>query len=704
MADDTLRISAELVDKFSGTATELQRALKRVRDTESHHSREQGRETDRFQRSIRDTTGLLRDGMAPALAAIGVSTVSLGAAITGFGTAAFTVSGRIRELNQLSSQTGTSMQTLRELEGVFSKLGVSREQADDSIRNFAFLDDQLRQRSGALYQYMIARPLLAPLLADMSKTRTHMESLNTLLEGIKRLPANVAEGFRAELMAAAGLPDVLRQMQGPLDEELAKIRAKLDRWTPEAIKNAKDFQEAWDGSKISFENLGNQIGLLVTGPGAQLADWLSAQINQWRIFNNEVVAKGHFPSEMYSPSAKQSGSAIVDWWRRGRTPQIVERGAPGGGLDSLLRKIEQPSLSSGSTFADRWGALGAEEQKKTTREGTYEGVIQAMRELFGTGNDGAMIGAHTGFGGFRPRGGTGSGAGMIGGPGLGGRGGANFMKGALPGPGELVTVQTAAGPITVNKAAAADMKGFVDDMVAAGAPIGDIGSYNQRKIAGSDKWSQHAYGTALDYAQRSRNVVGKEFGSWASSHQDTLGEILRRRNMISGGDWRNPDFGHFEWGPGQVAASTFSDRQTASGLSAATTSGIALPSGGRMGDMYEVTTPDGRKFTAPLIDRGPAGWTKRGVDISGPLAQQMGYGRDFPTDARFGVRPLTGLNEAAKAAGVGAAAAPVEVSGGAKLSVDFKNMPSGTRTWLETHGIFDEVELNRGRTMQRAAD
>jgi hypothetical protein len=88
-----------------------------------------------------------------------------------------------------------------------------------------------------------------------------------------------------------------------------------------------------------------------------------------------------------------------------------------------------------------------------------------------------------------------------------------------------------------------------------------------------------------------------------------------------------------------VRGSMFNDVRTASGRSAAATAGIALPSGGRMGDLYEVTTPDGRKFVTPLIDRGPAAWTGRGVDISEPLARQMGYGRGFPTDAQFGVKP-----------------------------------------------------------------
>lgn len=261
-----------------------------------------------------------------------------------------------------------------------------------------------------------------------------------------------------------------------------------------------------------------------------------------------------------------------------------------------------------------------------------------------------------------------------GGPSTGTRGGANYMRGPLPTESDLITVQTAAGPMKVNRAAASDMKGFVDDLVAAGAPVEEIGAYNRRTIAGRAMWSQHAYGTAIDYGQISRNVVTRRFSEWAQNNPQALREILKKNNMLSGGDWRSPDFGHFEWrGPGgggggsAVRGSMFNDIRTASGRSAATTAGIALPSGGRMGDLYEVTTPDGRKFVTPLIDRGPAAWTGRGVDISAPLAEQMGYGRDFPTDSRFTVKPYVPspqslLRKPNVATGASAAAAAASLS------------------------------------------
>lgn len=134
----------------------------------------------------------------------------------------------------------------------------------------------------------------------------------------------------------------------------------------------------------------------------------------------------------------------------------------------------------------------------------------------------------------------------------------------------------------------------------------------------------------------------------------TIVNAIRRERQLEGNRVSTPSASVSvpATAPGSVRGSMFNDAKTASGKSAASVPGIAIPSGGKMGDMYEITTPDGRKFIAPLIDRGPADWTGRGVDISQPLAEKMGYGRNFPTDAKFTVRPLAPQTPAPPQAGI----------------------------------------------------
>lgn len=124
---------------------------------------------------------------------------------------------------------------------------------------------------------------------------------------------------------------------------------------------------------------------------------------------------------------------------------------------------------------------------------------------------------------------------------------ANLMHGPLPGKNEIVSINAGGINVSVNRQSAPYFKGFLDDLRAAGAPLHDVGGYNVRNIAGTHRMSQHAYGNALDVNQSARNVVSSDFRHWANSHQSELNAALNKNHIINGGNWRSPDFGHFEW-------------------------------------------------------------------------------------------------------------------------------------------------------------
>lgn len=141
-------------------------------------------------------------------------------------------------------------------------------------------------------------------------------------------------------------------------------------------------------------------------------------------------------------------------------------------------------------------------------------------------------------------------------PSASGRSGANYMSGAALPYSEHTSVKTAGGnTFTASPESAPYLKGFVEDLEKAGAPIRNIGGHNIRNIAGSNRLSQHAYGNAIDINQQSRDVVDKPFREWSNQNPDVLRAAQNKWGVISGGDWKNPDFGHFEWS-GRGAAPT----------------------------------------------------------------------------------------------------------------------------------------------------
>lgn len=109
------------------------------------------------------------------------------------------------------------------------------------------------------------------------------------------------------------------------------------------------------------------------------------------------------------------------------------------------------------------------------------------------------------------------------------------------------TFQTKAGPITVNKSAANDLTGAVNALVGYGAPVGRVGSYSRRMIAGSNRWSQHAMGGALDlFNQIKRGIISPQGLAWIRSHPKEWLDVKRRFNLVGGEEFG--DLGHVEWG------------------------------------------------------------------------------------------------------------------------------------------------------------
>jgi hypothetical protein len=101
----------------------------------------------------------------------------------------------------------------------------------------------------------------------------------------------------------------------------------------------------------------------------------------------------------------------------------------------------------------------------------------------------------------------------------------------------------------VHKDAAPIADKFISKLYEAGAPIGSIGGYAPRMIAGTRTPSQHGYGMSIDVNQNSRDRVSAPFTKWVQANPQVLGGILAELGIRSGGDWRRPDFGHFEFGP-----------------------------------------------------------------------------------------------------------------------------------------------------------
>lgn len=106
--------------------------------------------------------------------------------------------------------------------------------------------------------------------------------------------------------------------------------------------------------------------------------------------------------------------------------------------------------------------------------------------------------------------------------------------------GGLVTIKTLSGlPVRVAASAAGAFAGFLHEFEQGGYRIRFIGGYRHSKIAGTNTWSKHASGLAIDVCQLARNRV-------ACRLPPDVTAMAARHGLLHGAVWRHPDTGHFE--------------------------------------------------------------------------------------------------------------------------------------------------------------
>lgn len=151
--------------------------------------------------------------------------------------------------------------------------------------------------------------------------------------------------------------------------------------------------------------------------------------------------------------------------------------------------------------------------------------------------------------------------------------------------------------------AAEAFEGLLNDLIKLGYSPISSGGYNYRNIRGSDKLSQHAFGTAIDL-----NALTNAMGQSATDIPDAA-ELAKKWGLEWGGNWKNPDPMHFEYTGG----------------------------GGSQGQ----TLTAQQQWMQGLWQHAQAQSARTGVDpriIMAQTALETGYGKSAPGNNYFGIK------------------------------------------------------------------
>jgi uncharacterized protein YukE len=748
--DETLRLAAEVVDKFSGPLREMQKALRGIADqnkatnvTHTAQMRDQAKAYAGLDQSVKQIADRTKSMLTPALAAAGVSILSVGGAVAALVKATNSFGETTKKLAFMSRETGLSIAKLRELDALASRIGTSPETMRAGEQAFAHNMEQLRRWRGASAEFFTSQhDLNVRALGNTLRLSTSNEEAFNAVEGFLEKIPDMQQ--RMNLLKAIGLPEELGRLTGPaLRSAFKEIAEDLGKLPAGATAFGLELAHARERLDTALSGTSEMIGAELAGPMAKATDAVREFITanrdglikelkeistslsgvNWSAFGEGIkgalslvgdLAKGiervskalTYLNQSPEERRKQSSVFIGDQAEQaagyinnltGQPSTFKQRGAgiPGfatGGVvpRDMLAMVHKSEI----VIPAGGGGLGAGDAlkrpiKEGTEAGTRKGVFDGMRDWFeyqksGAGSPGGSPGGGPGgrmgsTGG--PPGGAGVGAPSGHGPGFGAGGEIDIGAGAGLKGGAFLQAQRArmADEVKKDPQLAATLRGLA---VAEDAhdPEGVVESLANRAAYTHKSIRSLMYSGF--YGPMNRGQVRPNNNPKV---QAAIDRVWAGENRLQGatdqGTYADPNA---RWPGGRI-------HPPGASRSAIYNDWGGGP-GGHEGARLFRESQQRQVMEAAAAHRQPL--PNIGMAVGGGL----------PAPATFNDRFQGDLLQQGRRSGLIGAPAGGELKGNASLDINLTGFPKGTRTASNFGGMFKQLTLNRGVTMPLASE
>lgn len=264
---DSLRMVAEVVDKFSGPLRALRSHLQSMSRDGAAHAEVVQKGMQRVEGAARSAGQATGTVLNPALAAVGVTGLGVVAALTGVGTALRSFGGSVSSLAMLGRETGVAADQLRVIQGVMGRFGIEADASGAAIKTFAQNMRLARDGIGPIMEFLRTQGRTAEgrryfndLADSLRNTKDNGEALTKALEALENIqdPAGRAT-FAERILGNADLGRLGDKHLGPirkLREEIAKSLGPLD---PATVQAAEQFDRSMGQLQTTMKKLGTAI-------------------------------------------------------------------------------------------------------------------------------------------------------------------------------------------------------------------------------------------------------------------------------------------------------------------------------------------------------------------------------------------------------------------------------------------------------------
>ncbi len=261
MADDTLRMRAQVVDEFSSPLRKLKSELASVKPPADLARIRDGLKG--LEQHSLAAGQAIRNGVGAALSGIGIGAVGVTAAIAGAAAALKNFATGTAELRHFSVEIGLSVNRLRELQALGQRFGVDENSMLGGLKRFSNELFDIRRRRGAAYEELLkAGPGGAELAERLVGSKSVEEAVGRALGFLERIPDAVQRQRLAETLFGNGMFGRLGEGgPGSIGKLLAEIGKTIGQTSAQGVEAAKRFEEQFAKLRETIQGVGNELGV-----------------------------------------------------------------------------------------------------------------------------------------------------------------------------------------------------------------------------------------------------------------------------------------------------------------------------------------------------------------------------------------------------------------------------------------------------------
>lgn len=284
MADETLRMQAEVVDKFSGPLKSLRSQLLDVSRQGAGHGEALAKGLGKVEGAAKSAGQAASTVLNPALATVGVTSLSAVVAVNGIVSALKSFGGSISALGQLGRETGMAADQLRVFQSVAGKFGISGDESAAAAKSFANNMRDIRRGVGETMGFLQSQnPVVAQFALKLKGTKSNDEAVKLAEDFIEQIPDAVDRGrFAEKLFGNVDFGRLGDQHLGSIAKLRDKMQEKLGPLDPGAVESAEKFERAMSDLRSSMSKVGMTIASELMVPAERFTSWMNDLVSGQR--------------------------------------------------------------------------------------------------------------------------------------------------------------------------------------------------------------------------------------------------------------------------------------------------------------------------------------------------------------------------------------------------------------------------------------